>query len=443
MITVEDIFDTGDDLTRARPLAARMRPRNLNEFVGQTHILGEGSVLRQAIAEDRIGSLLFYGPPGVGKTTLAEVIAASTAADFIKLSAISAGKGDISRVVTAAKDKLRYYHKKTILFIDEIHRFNKGQQDALLPAVEEGIVTFIGATTENPFFEVNKALLSRASLYVLQPLSDEEIKDILIRALVDEERGLGALQLEFDDEVLNDLALLAGGDARVALNGLEAAAATVKPDAAGKRRLDAALIEESLQRKRTRYDKNGDTHYDVISAFIKSMRGSDPDAAVYWLARMIDGGENMEFVARRIIICAAEDVGMADPQALAVAVAAFEALRTVGLPEARIPLAEAAIYVALAPKSNAVLMAIDGAMQDVKRDRGKVPYHLRDASHSGVKSIGHGVGYKYPHDYPHGLVKQDYLPEEARNRRYYRPSAQGREAKIAEWLAKMADWKKE
>ena len=438
-----DLFDGQDGLSKARPLAARMRPRNLQEFVGQRHILADGSVLRSAIEEDRIGSLLFYGPPGVGKTTLAEIIAHTTAADFVKLSAISAGKADITRVVDEARDKLRYFSKKTILFIDEIHRFNKAQQDALLPAVEDGVVTFIGATTENPFFEVNKALLSRASLYVLELLTDEEIQDILIRALVDEERGLGALSLQYDEEALAALSALSGGDARIALNGLEAAAASARVDENGVRHLDLAVIEESLQRKRTNYDKDGDTHYDVISAFIKSMRGSDPDAALYWLARMIDGGENMEFVARRIMICAAEDVGIADPQALTVAVAAFQALRVIGLPEARIPLAEAAVYVALAPKSNAVIEGIDAALRDVKRDRGAVPKHLRDAHHSGVKEMGHGVGYQYPHSFPHGLVKQQYLPDEARTRIYYQPTENGREAKVKEWLDKHRRWQRE
>ncbi|MBQ6811040.1 MAG: replication-associated recombination protein A, partial [Firmicutes bacterium] len=397
---MDNLSDT--DTTKYMPLAARMRPRNLYEYMGQKEILGEGTLLRKAIEEDKTGSLILFGPPGSGKTTLAEVIAATTKAVFVPMSAISAGKADILNVVHEAEERLRFYGKKTILFIDEIHRFNKSQQDALLPAVEHGIITFIGATTENPYFEVNKALISRARIYPLQPLTKEDIKDILIGALEDADRGLGKYRVEYTEEPLDTLAELCCGDARIALNALETVVAVASADADGSIILTSADIEEAMQRKIVRYDKGGDSHYDVISAFIKSMRGSDPDAAVHYLARMIEAGEDMEFVARRIMICAAEDVGMADPNALNVAVSAFRALRAIGLPEARIPLAEAAIYVATAPKSNAVINAIDAALDDVRtKDTGVVPIHLRDAHNSSVKNgLGHGMDYKYPHDYP-------------------------------------------
>ena len=431
---MDNLFET--DTTKYMPLAARMRPRNLYEYMGQKEILGEGTLLRKAIEEDKTGSLILFGPPGSGKTTLAEVIAATTKAIFVPMSAISAGKADILNVVRDAESQLRYYGKKTILFIDEIHRFNKSQQDALLPAVEHGIITFIGATTENPYFEVNKALISRARIYPLQPLTKEDIKDILIGALEDTERGLGNYHVEYTEEPLDTLAELCCGDARIALNALETvvSVATVAED--GKIYLTSASIEEAMQKKIVRYDKGGDSHYDVISAFIKSMRGSDPDAVVHYLARMIEAGEDMEFVARRIMICAAEDVGMADPNALNVAVSAFRALRAVGLPEARIPLAEAAIYVATAPKSNAVINAIDAALADVRnKDIGSVPIHLRDAHNSAVKKgLGHGVEYKYPHDYPGGYVKQQYLPDALKGSVYYEPTEHGREKYVKDRL---------
>ncbi len=435
-----DIFDSvnGDSFAKAQPLAARMRPETLADYVGQSKIVGEKSLLRNAIEEDRLGSLILYGPPGSGKTTLAQIIAKTTAAEFVKLSAVSAGIGDIKRVVEEAKDRLRFYERRTILFIDEIHRFNKSQQDALLPAVESGLVTFIGATTENPFFEVNKALISRARIYPLEPLAREDIVEILRRALADAERGLGSYRVEVGEDVLAALAELSGGDARVALNGLEMAVSSTPGDENGVRRPTVAAVEESLQKKQVRYDKGGDAHYDVVSAFIKSMRGSDPDAAIHWLARMIEAGEDMEFVARRIMICAAEDVGLADPNALTVAAAAFQALRAIGLPEARIPLAEAVIYVALAPKSNAVIVAIDEALNDVrKKNIGEVPPHLRDAHHKGVKALGHGVGYRYPHDFANNMVAQAYLPAPLAGKVYYRPSGNGREVRIAEWLEKI------
>lgn len=431
---MENLFET--DTRKYMPLAARMRPRNLYEYMGQKDIIGEGTMLRRAIEEDATGSLIFFGPPGCGKTTLAEVIAATTKANFVPMSAISAGKADIMKVVQEAETQLRYYDKKTILFIDEIHRFNKSQQDALLPGVEQGLVTFIGATTENPYFEVNRALISRARIYPLQPLTREDIKDILIGALEDKERGLGKFAVEYGEEPLDVLAELSGGDARVALNAVEAVVTVGKPNEQGKRILTVADIEEVLQRKIVRYDKGGDNHYDVISAFIKSMRGSDPDAAVHYLARMIEAGEDMEFVARRIMICAAEDVGMADPNALTVAVSAFRALRAIGMPEARIPLAEAVIYVATAPKSDRVITAIDAALEDVRRkDIGVVPIHLRDGHNAAVKKgLGHGLAYRYPHDYPTGYVKQQYLPDALKNASYYNPTEHGREKYVKERL---------
>ncbi|MBQ1251716.1 MAG: replication-associated recombination protein A [Firmicutes bacterium] len=431
---MDNLFET--DTTKYMPLAARMRPRNLYEYMGQKEILGEGTLLRKAIEEDKTGSLILFGPPGSGKTTLAEVIAATTKAVFVPMSAISAGKADIMNVVHEAEERLRFYGKKTILFIDEIHRFNKSQQDALLPAVEHGIITFIGATTENPYFEVNKALISRARIYPLQPLTKEDIKDILIGALEDTERGLGKYRVEYTEEPLDTLAELCCGDARIALNALETVVSVASADADGSIVLNSSDIEEAMQRKIVRYDKGGDSHYDVISAFIKSMRGSDPDAAVHYLARMIEAGEDMEFVARRIMICAAEDVGMADPNALNVAVSAFRALRAVGLPEARIPLAEAAIYVATAPKSNAVINAIDAALADVRtKDTGVVPIHLRDAHNSSVKKgLGHGVEYKYPHSYPGGYVKQQYLPDALKGAVYYEPTEHGREKYVKDRL---------
>lgn len=431
---MDNLFET--DTTKYMPLAARMRPRNLYEYMGQKEILGEGTLLRRAIEEDKTGSLILFGPPGSGKTTLAEVIAATTKAVFVPMSAISAGKSDIMKVVRDAEDRLRYDDKKTILFIDEIHRFNKSQQDALLPAVERGIITFIGATTENPYFEVNKALISRARIYPLQPLTKEDIKDILIGALEDTERGLGKYHVEYTEEPLDTLAELCCGDARIALNALETVVSVAAADEENGVVLSVGDIEEAMQRKVVRYDKGGDSHYDVISAFIKSMRGSDPNATVHYLARMLEAGEDMEFVARRIMICAAEDVGMADPNALNVAVSAFRALRAIGLPEARIPLAEAAIYVATAPKSNAVINAIDGALADVRsKDIGVVPIHLRDAHNSAVKKgLGHGIDYKYPHDYDNGYVKQQYLPDALKNAVYYEPTEHGREKYVKDRL---------
>lgn len=431
---MDNLFET--DSRKYMPLAARMRPRNLYEYMGQKEILGEGTLLRKAIEEDVLGSLILFGPPGCGKTTLAEVIASVTKAFFVPMSAISAGKADIMNVVRAAEDRLRYEGKKTILFIDEIHRFNKSQQDALLPAVEQGKITFIGATTENPYFEVNRALISRARVVLLQPLTKEDIKDILIGALEDTERGLGKYHVAYDDEPLDVLAELSGGDARVALNVVETVVSVLKPDETGVCHLRAADIEEVLQRKVVHYDKSGDSHYDVISAFIKSMRGSDPDAAIHYLARMIEAGEDMEFVARRIMICAAEDVGMADPNALNVAVSAFRTLRAIGMPEGRIPLAEAVIYVATAPKSNSAIMAIDAALEDVRhKDIGVVPIHIRDGHHSAVKKeLGHSLNYRYPHDYPGAYVKQQYLPDVLQNTVYYHPTAYGREKYVKERL---------
>ncbi len=429
---MDNLFAVDDQ--RYMPLAARMRPRSLDEYVGQSELLGEGTLLRKAIEADKTGSLILFGPPGCGKTTLAEVIAAATEAVFVPMSAISAGKADIMKVIKDAEDQLRYYDKKTILFIDEIHRFNKSQQDALLPAVEKGIITFIGATTENPYFEVNGALISRARVCPLKPLSKEEIKDILITALEDKERGLGSAHVVYGEEPLDVLADFSGGDARIALNAVESVVSVAKPDENGRIVLTVAAIEEALQRKVVRYDKHGDHHYDVISAFIKSMRGSDPDAAVHYLARMIVAGEDMEFVARRIMICAAEDVGMADPNALTVAVSAFHALRAVGMPEARIPLAEAAVYVATAPKSNAAYMAIDSAIADVRgKEIGGVPLHLRNAVYKGEKEeLGYSVDYKYAHDFEDGYAAQQFLPDALLGSVYYRPTGRGYEKRVKE-----------
>ncbi|NLY54840.1 MAG: replication-associated recombination protein A [Firmicutes bacterium] len=405
-----------------------MRPRTLDEVRGQEHIIGEGRLLRRAIMADRLSSLIFYGPPGTGKTTLARVIANSSKRAFRQLSAVTAGVADIRRVVTEAEDLLGLEGKATILFIDEIHRFNKAQQDALLPHVEAGTLILIGATTENPYFTVNTPLLSRSRVFRLHPLSDCELREIMMNALTDKERGLGQYQVELSEEAVAHFIRVANGDARSALNALELAVLTTAPDSMGVRRITADIAAESTQERILAYDKNGDAHYDTISAFIKSMRGSDPDAALYWLARMIKAGEDPDFIARRIIICAAEDVGNADPNALLLAVAAAQAANMVGWPEARIPLAQAVTYIACAPKGNAVTLAIDAALNDVANEKNEpVPVHLRDSSYRGAEQLGHGKGYKYPHDYPGHFVRQQYLPSNLLGRRYYRPSESGYE----------------
>jgi putative ATPase len=424
-----DLFSSvGEAIRKERsPLATRMRPESLNEVVGQRHLIGEGKLLRRAIETDQLGSLIFYGPPGTGKTTLAYVIARTTKAHFIRLNAVTSGVSDLRKVVREAEEQLRYYQQGTILFIDEIHRFNKAQQDALLPAVEEGKLVLIGATTENPYFSVNSALLSRSRLFRLEPLTQEEIGELLQRAMKDQEKGLGNYHLKISKEALNHFAEAARGDARQALNGLELAVLSTLPNEEGVRVIDLAVAEESIQEKAVVYDKMGDQHYDVISAFIKSMRGSDPDAVLHYLARMLHAGEDPRFIARRIIIHAAEDVGLADPMALVVAQAAARGLEMVGLPEGRLLLAEAALYIACAPKSNSVL-SIDEALTDVQKGKyGAVPLHLRDAGYPGAEELGHGQGYRYPHEYEGHYVEQDYLPAELQGTKYYQPSGMGKD----------------
>ncbi len=413
------------------PLADRVRPHNLVGFVGQAAVIGEGRYLERMIKEDKVPSLIFYGPPGTGKTTLAHIIAGMTESNFEEVNAVSSGVADLRKVINAAKERQLATGIKTILFIDEIHRFNKAQQDVLLPFVENGTVTLIGATTENPFFEVNSPLLSRMKIIRLESLQAGDIEAILRRALADGEYGYGKEELTADDEGITMLAEVSGGDARIALNMLEQAV-TMLGDA---KHITKELVREVLSEAGRRYDKKGDQHYDVISAFIKSMRGSDPDAALHYLARMIEGGEDLKFIARRIVICAAEDVGLADPHALAVAMAAAQAAQFVGFPEARIPLAEAVCYVAAAPKSNRAYLGINAAMQDVRSQNcGRVPTHLRDASYKSAKLFGHGVGYKYPHDFTGGHVQQQYLPDELKGRTYYQPSEYGVEGQIKQHL---------
>lgn len=436
-----DLFSNSAEQNRQKeaPLAARMRPRNLNEFVGQEEIVGEGRLLRRAIESDRLNSMIFYGPPGTGKTTLAEIIAKTTRSHFERLNAVTAGVADIRRVIAEAKERYGFYQQKTILFVDEIHRFNKSQQDALLPAVEEGTILMIGATTENPLYEVNSPLVSRSMIFRMAPLTADHLKQIILGALKDKERGLADYHVELAPDALEHLVNLANGDARIVLNALELAALTTPPDpATGIRHLTVAVISDCVQKRPLVYDKDGQAHYDTISAFIKSMRGTDPDAAVYYMARMLTAGEDPKFIARRMIIHAAEDVGNADPQALLVATAAAQALEMVGLPEAQIPMAQAAIYIATAPKSNASCQAIHQAMADVQSFENQlVPVHLRDSSHTQAsKKLGDGTGYLYPHDYPDGYIPQDYLPPNIKGKRYYRPTDRGYEGKIREYLKK-------
>lgn len=414
-----DLFDSVMNNKR-EPLAFKMRPRTLEEIVGQDHILGEGKLLRRAIAADRLGSIILYGPPGCGKTSIAEIIASSTNSEFVRLNAVTAGVADIRRVVEQARDTLKMYDKGTILFVDEIHRFNRSQQDALLPHVENGTITLIGATTENPFFEVNAPLLSRSRILTLKLIEKEDIKKVLLRAASDIDRGLGKMNVKIDDDALDHLADFANGDARAALNALELAAFTTRPNEAGDVRINLKTAEDSIQRRALKYSDGGDTHYDVTSAFIKSMRGSDPNAALHYLARMIESGEDPKFIARRLVVHASEDVGMADPMAMLVAMAAASAVDRVGLPEARIPLAEATIYIATAPKSNAAYVAIEAALKDVRENMTpNVPSYLRDASYKGAARLGNGIGYKYPHDYPGSYIEQQYMPEEFSGRVYY------------------------
>ncbi|WP_352400802.1 AAA family ATPase [Anaerotignum sp.] len=420
------------------PLAARMRPKTLEEFVGQEHIVGKDKLLYRAIKSDRISSVIFYGPPGTGKTTLAKIIANTTKSEFHQINATTAGIKDIKDVVSEAKDKQGMYGTKTILFIDEIHRFNKTQQDALLPHVEDGTVILIGATTENPYFEVNKALVSRSIVFQLKPLEQKDIEKLLSWAISDIERGMGAYQADISEDALAFLADTANGDARTALNALELAVLTTDKEKDGKIHITLPVAEECIQKRALNYDKNGDNHYDTISAFIKSMRGSDPDAALYYLAKMIYAGEDPKFIARRVVICASEDVGNADPHALQVAVAAMQAVDFIGLPEGRIPLAQAVTYVSCAPKSNAAYMGINRALNDVKNIRIRtVPPHLKDAHYSGSKEMGNGIGYHYAHDYPNHYVKQQYLPDELEGTVYYELSDIGVERRMKEHMVRL------
>lgn len=437
-----DLFDYMRETNREKesPLAARLRPRTLDEVVGQEHIIGKDRLLYRAIKADKLSSIIFYGPPGTGKTTLAKVIANTTSAEFMQINATVAGKKDMEEVVRKAKDSRGMFGKKTILFIDEIHRFNKGQQDYLLPFVEDGTVILIGATTENPYFEVNGALISRSVIFELKPLSQDDIKELIRRAVTDQERGMGAYDAVIEADAMEFLSDVAGGDARHALNAVELGVMTTQRSADGKIHITLDVAQECIQKRVIKYDKTGDNHYDTISAFIKSMRGSDPDAAVYYLARMLYAGEDIKFIARRIMICASEDVGNADPQALQVAVSASLAVERIGMPEAQIILAHAASYVACAPKSNAAVCAIGEAMQAVEATGNlPIPPHLQDAHYKGAAKLGHGLDYKYAHDYPNNYVEQQYLPYELSGKEFYRPSGNGYEQKIREHMKRIRE----
>ena len=434
-----DLFDYMKDQTleNESPLASRMRPATLEEVAGQQHIIGKDKLLYRAIKADKLGSVIFYGPPGTGKTTLARVIANTTSARFKQLNATVAGKKDMEEVVKEAQQYLGMYGKKTILFIDEIHRFNKGQQDYLLPFVEDGTLILIGATTENPYFEVNGALISRSIVFELKPLGKEDICGLLERAVTDVEKGMGSYHAVLHEDARDFLADISGGDARAALNALELGILTTEKSEDGKIHIDLETASQCIQKRVVRYDKTGDNHYDTISAFIKSMRGSDPDAAVFYLAKMLYAGEDIKFIARRIMICAAEDVGNADPQALQVAVAAAQAVERLGMPEARIPLAQAVTYVASAPKSNAAYLAVDAALEAVRNTKTTVPVHLQDSHYKGAGKLGHGTGYQYAHDYPNHYVEQQYLPTELKGKVFYQPTDNGYEKKIQEYFQKI------
>ncbi|MBO4912153.1 MAG: replication-associated recombination protein A [Butyrivibrio sp.] len=435
-----DLFDymRENNMDKESPLAARMRPRTLDEVVGQQHIIAKDKLLYRAILADKLSSIILYGPPGTGKTTLAKVIAGTTKAEFTQINATIAGKKDMEEVVSKAKDNLGMYGKKTILFIDEIHRFNKGQQDYLLPFVEDGTVILIGATTENPYFEVNGALISRSVVFELKPLTAEDIKVLLERAVTDKERGMGGYNAVLEPDAADFLADLSDGDARHALNAVELGVMTTERSSDGLIHITKEVAEECIQRKVARYDKDGDNHYDTISAFIKSMRGSDPDAAVYYLARMLDAGEDPKFIVRRMMVCASEDVGNADPQALQVAVAASLAVERLGMPEARITLSQAASYIATAPKSNAAYLAIENAQHTIKETGNlPIPTHLQDAHYKSAAKLGHGVGYKYAHDFPDHYVEQQYLPYELNGKEFYNPTGNGYELKIKEHMKRL------
>ncbi|MCI8709022.1 MAG: replication-associated recombination protein A [Dorea sp.] len=431
-----DLFDymREKNMDREAPLASRLRPETLDEVVGQQHIIGKDKLLYRAIKADKLGSIIFYGPPGTGKTTLAKVIANTTSAKFMQINATVAGKKDMEEVVRQAKDMLGMYQKKTILFVDEIHRFNKGQQDYLLPFVEDGTLILIGATTENPYFEVNGALISRSSIFELHPLEKEDVKTLILRAVTDAEKGMGSFGAEIDEDAAEFLADVSGGDARNALNAVELGILTTERSADGKIHLTLGVASECIQKRAVRYDKTGDNHYDTISAFIKSMRGSDPDAAVFYLAKMLYAGEDIKFIARRIMICASEDVGNADPMALTVAVSAAQAVERIGMPEAQIILSQAVLYVATAPKSNSACNAVFSAAECVRSRGTTVPAHLQDGHYKGSKSLGRGTGYKYAHDYPKHYVRQQYLPEEIADARFYEPGDNGYEKKIKAWM---------
>jgi putative ATPase len=428
---MEDLFKE-KTITRNLPLAARMRPEKLEDFIGQNHILAQGKLLTRLIESDNITSIIFYGPPGTGKTTLANIISNTTGSNFTKLSAVESNVADIRRVIAEAKNRNATTGKKTLLFIDEIHRFNKAQQDVLLPDIENRVVEFIGATTHNPFFSVIAPLVSRSQIFQLFSLKKEDIADIILRASKDKEKGFGKQKIKIDKDALEFFAKTSEGDARRALNAFEIAVLTTNTDSNNIIHITLDIASESMQKKAVVYDQDEDSHYDTISAYIKSMRGSDPDAALYWLAKMLYAGEDPAFIARRLVICSSEDVGNADPNALIIATSALQAVEFIGMPEARIPLAQATIYVASAPKSNASYMAIDKAMEDIEKGRVmEVPDHLKDSHYKSAEKLGHGIGYKYSHDAPLHYIKQDYMPEK---NRYYTPGDLGFEKKIKQWL---------
>jgi len=436
-----DLFDHAVELAAGTemPLAARMRPRTLDEFIGQEHIVGPGKLLRRAIETDELRSVIFWGPPGCGKSSLASVIARTTKSQFESFSAVTSGVADIRKIIEKARERRKLYGRRTILFVDEIHRFNKAQQDAFLPHVEDGTIVLIGATTENPYFEVNSPLISRSRIFRFEQLADEQIERIIRQAIQDEERGLGSYNVDLTDEAMEFLVGIANGDARAVLNALELAALTVPPDENGRRLVTLEIAEEAIQQRALSYDKDGDNHYDIISAFIKSMRGSDPDAALYWMAKMLEAGEDPRFIARRILICSSEDVGNADFRALLVAQAAVQAVEFLGMPECRIPLAQAVAYIACAPKSNAAYLAIDAAQREVREGpRREVPLHLRDAN-LDAKTRGHGKGYQYPHDFPGHFTPQEYMPSPLK---FYEPSEEGDEARMAKRLKELGRKKK-
>ncbi len=435
-----DLFEYMRDtrMEKESPLASRLRPASLDEIVGQEHIIGKDKLLYRAIKADKLSSIILYGPPGTGKTTLAKVIANTTSAEFTQINATAAGKKDMEGVVAEAKERMGMYGKKTILFIDEIHRFNKGQQDYLLPFVEDGTVILIGATTENPYFEVNRALISRSVVFELKRLEKKDVRTLLLRAVGDKEKGLGAYNAVIEEEALEFLSDIANGDARAALTAIELGVLTTEPSEDGKIHITLEVASECIQKRVLQYDKDGDNHYDTISAFIKSMRGSDPDAAVYYLARMLYAGEDVRFIARRIMICAAEDVSNADPNAIVVAVAAAQAVERIGMPESQIILAQAAAYVACAPKSNSSVNAISAAMEAVKKEKtGRIPPYLQDSHYGGAKELGHGIGYKYAHNYKNHYVKQQYLPDELKDRVFYELSDNGYERELKEHMERI------